>query len=330
MDPDQLAFLRRTAPRIPRLTTAQRRPFWTVIVPTHRRNHFLPQTLGSILAQDPGPERMQIEVMDDDPNSDTRALVRELGRDRIGYTRQPRNVGLFRNANDGIRRARGEWLHILHDDDWTLPGFYAVLEEALAQPRDRFPGAALTTIVVCDEEGRQRVTLPAERADPGLLDDWLVKTATTARVQPPAMVVRRDVYETLGGYHPGLPIAGDWEMFQRIAAHYDWWYEPRATACYREHSVSITGDTKASGRNVSDARAVIEFAQNYLPKALAPTLRRDALRYWAAFAYGTARRMILAGDYQGAANQLIEALRTDPSAPLVNAVITMGNSLKTG
>ena len=330
MQPDQLAFLRRTAPRIPRLRTAARRPFWTVIVPTHRRDHYLPQALGSILAQDPGPDRMQIQVMDDDPASETRALVRRLGGDRIGYTQQRRNVGLVRNVNDGIRRARGEWLHILHDDDWTLPGFYAVLEEALTQARNPAPAAALTTIVVCDEQGRHRVTLPAERPDPGLLDDWVVKTATTAPVQPPALLVRREVYETLGGYHPGLPITGDWEMFQRIAAHYAWWYEPGATACYREHGVSITGDTKQSGRNISDARAAIDFAQHYLPPALAPTLRRDATRFWAAFAYGTARRMIVAGNYQGAANQLIEALRTDPSAPLVNAVITMGNGLKSG
>ena len=41
-----------------------RRPLWSVMIPTFNSAKYLRETLGSVLAQDPGPERMQIEVVD--------------------------------------------------------------------------------------------------------------------------------------------------------------------------------------------------------------------------------------------------------------------------
>src|SRR4051812_23283601 len=41
------------------------RPLWSVMIPTYDCARFLDQTLRSVLAQDPGPAAMQIEVVDD-------------------------------------------------------------------------------------------------------------------------------------------------------------------------------------------------------------------------------------------------------------------------
>ena len=41
------------------------RPKWSVMIPTFNCANYLRQTLESVLAQDPGPEQMQIEVVDD-------------------------------------------------------------------------------------------------------------------------------------------------------------------------------------------------------------------------------------------------------------------------
>jgi glycosyltransferase involved in cell wall biosynthesis len=302
-----------------------------VIIPTYERVHFLPQALKSVLAQDPGPDRMQIEVMDDCSTSkEVEAVVRQIGGDRITYTRQASNVGQFRNVNEGIRRARGRWLHILHDDDWVMPGFYATLEASLGMEQVGAPGAALTTINIHDRQGLLRSTWPAQRNGAGVLEDWLIKTATSVRVQTPAVVVRRDIYEALGGYNPDFPWPGDWEMWQRIAAHYAWWYEPAAIACYRDHETSVTHTAKRTASNMVEIRSVIDYAQHYLPSDIAPAIRDNARRYWAQFAFRTARRLIAAGDFEGGAAQISECLRTDSSPPMVKAVISMADGFKAG
>src|SRR5206468_9339134 len=40
------------------------RPFWSVMIPTYNCGDYLRRTLQSVLAQDPGPDQMQIEVVD--------------------------------------------------------------------------------------------------------------------------------------------------------------------------------------------------------------------------------------------------------------------------
>ena len=63
----------------------QRAPFWSVMIPAYNPSvDYLEQTLRCVLAQDPGPEQMQIEVVDDcSPAVDVAARVREIAGDRI-------------------------------------------------------------------------------------------------------------------------------------------------------------------------------------------------------------------------------------------------------
>src|SRR5438309_6925951 len=85
------------------------RPFWSVMVPTYNRTDLLLRTLGSLLAQDPGPEQMQIEVVDNASTEvDVPSLIAQVdGKGRIGYFRQHKNIGAFRNFHTCIDRARG-------------------------------------------------------------------------------------------------------------------------------------------------------------------------------------------------------------------------------
>ena len=66
------------------------RPLWSVMIPSFNSfPSYLRQTLDSVLAQDPGPEQMQIEVIDDCSNEDDlEALVRECGNGRVSFYRK--------------------------------------------------------------------------------------------------------------------------------------------------------------------------------------------------------------------------------------------------
>ena len=50
---------------LPPVPAGEARPFWSVMIPTYNCAVYLRETLASVLAQDPGPDRMQIEVVDD-------------------------------------------------------------------------------------------------------------------------------------------------------------------------------------------------------------------------------------------------------------------------
>jgi glycosyltransferase involved in cell wall biosynthesis len=68
---------------------------------------------------------MQIEVVDDgSTDADKEALVKQTGKGRVEYYRQPENVGSLRNFETRLNRATGHYIHILHGDDkskkWIL------------------------------------------------------------------------------------------------------------------------------------------------------------------------------------------------------------------
>src|SRR5207253_10172288 len=52
-------------PRIEPVPEGDERPRWSVMIPAYECAGYLVETLESVLAQDPGPDRMQIEVVDD-------------------------------------------------------------------------------------------------------------------------------------------------------------------------------------------------------------------------------------------------------------------------
>ena len=102
------------------------------MIPTYNSAPFLAETLTSVLAQDQGPEQMQIEVVDDASEDDPDEVVAAVGRGRVALPRQPNHSGQHHNLATCIRRSRGDIVHLLHGDDLVLPGFYAALERGFA------------------------------------------------------------------------------------------------------------------------------------------------------------------------------------------------------
>ena len=295
------------------------RPLWSVMIPTYNRTKYLEQTLQSVLEQDPG-EAMQIEVIDNcSTEADLEAVVRRIGQNRVFFYKQPKNIGSVANFTTCIKRAKGHLVHILHDDDLVLPGFYSHLQSAFEQ--EPTIGAAFCRYAHVDESNRQQYLPMLERSTPGIVSNWLERIAVRQLIQPPAIVVRRSVYEKLGGFHPELGYADDWEMWKRIAAHYRVWYEPKTLAYYRVHSSSTTSDLIRSGKNVVDVRKAIEISRAYLPNSIADKLSTKAREDCALFnALGSAYETLTRGDTATTIVQIREALKCSFSLRVIVAV----------
>ena len=283
------------------------------MIPTHDCAPYLRETLASVLAQDPGAELMQIEVVDDASSDRPEAVVEELGAGRVGFFRQPRNVGHVANFNTCLERSRGRVVHLLHGDDCVRDGFYAAMGRVLeAEPT---AGAAFCRYIAIDEHGDWSTIAALEQRAAGLIPDWLEKIAVGQRLQTPCMVVRRDVYERLGGFdRRPRGLGEDWEMWVRIAAHYPVAYEPAPLALYRVHSPSLSGRMLRTGENVRDLRRVIRINREHFPPAQADEIARRALRETAVTCLRRARRLLGAGDTAAMWAQVREAIRSDASA----------------
>ena len=281
------------------------------MIPTYNCASYLRETLASVLSQDPGAGRMQIEVVDDASSDRPDAVVEELGGGRVSFFRQPRNVGHVANFNTCLERSRGRLVHLLHGDDCVREGFYAAIGRLLETEAEA--GAAFCRYIAIDEAGDWSSIAPLEQRSAGVIPGWLQKIAVGQRLQTPCMVVRREVYERLGGFDPRGGFAEDWEMWVRIAADRAVAYEPEPLALYRVHSLSRTGRMLRTGENVRDLRRVIEINREHLAPAEADEITSRALRETATTCLRRARRMLGAGDVDAMWAQVREAVRSDPS-----------------
>lgn len=286
------------------------RPLWSVMIPAYNCAPYLGQAIEGVLQQAPGPERMQIEVVDDDSSDDLAGVVARFGG-RVSLYRQPRNVGNVANFNTCLLRARGHLVHLLHGDDAVRDGFYERLGSALE--RNPEVGAAFCRYSAMDEDGNVTNDSPLEADRPGVLDDWLERIARGQRLQPPCVAVRRRAYERLGGFDNRLVYGEDWEMWTRIAAAYAVWYEPAPLALYRIRGGSVTDRSLKTGDNVADLRRAIAINREVLPPDRSVEIMREALETTALTALRRGRRRLGAGDTEAAASQLRAALVTSRS-----------------
>jgi hypothetical protein len=300
------------------------------MIPTYHCADYLRETLAGVLAQDPGPDVMQIEVVDDcSTQDDPEAVVAELGGGRVDFHRQPRNVGHTANFRTCLLRARGHLVHLLHGDDRVGDGFYRRLQAGFAARPDA--GAAFCRHVIVNAHEGWEWTSPLEREESGVLEGWLERIAERQRIQTPAIVVRRAVYETLGTFDRRLSWVEDWEMWVRIAAHYPVWYEVEPLAVYRMHGASNSGRHTRTGENLRDVRRAVAIVHDYLPAETADAVTRRSLEGWASDVLEhRVPRILDEGDVRTALVQVRGALRCSRSPRVLRLLAPIVRRLARG
>jgi len=239
------------------------RPLWSVIIPTYNCANYLKETLASVLEQDPGEASMEIIVVDDhSTKDDPEAVVKEYGKGRVKFIRQEKNVGKVKNYEAGLRASRGRYIHQLHGDDCVYDGFYKEIEVLFnANPR---AGAAFCRTNYIDYGGRITGVTGMIQNNEGIVPDILEKLYTQQYIQTPSIVVKREVYETIGCFDRRLNCMEDWEMWIRIANNYPIAASNKVLAAYRSHHDNATNSNFKSGTALKTHQLICDIVDGYI------------------------------------------------------------------
>ena len=238
-------------------------PLWSVLIPNYNCAHYLRETLASVLAQDPGEAIMEIIVVDDySTKDDPEAIVKEFGQGRVQFIRQEKNVGKVKNYETGLKASRGRYIHQLHGDDLVYDGFYKEIEVLFnANPR---AGAAFCRTNYIDYGGRITGVTGMIQDNEGIVPDMLEKLYTQQYIQTPSMVVKREVYETIGCFDRRLNCMEDWEMWIRIASNYLIVSSNKVLAAYRSHHNNATNSTFKDGTALKTHQLIFDLVDRYI------------------------------------------------------------------
>ena len=300
-------------PAIPTVPPGVPRPFWSVVIPVVNRPEFFPETLACVLAQWTGAEEMEIIVLDNGSNPPQNEIPDALGRGIVRYCRLPETIPLQENWNTAVSLCRGQWIHLLHNDDYVLPGFYDSFKKSLENCSDSV-GGAFTGHKSITADRRilhtQDHNLGKYR---GIVKGWIKEIGFVNSTSPPSMIIRRAAYEKLGGYRSDILFTCDWELYKRNASFYDWWYEPGLLAHYRRQTNSVTVAENMNGSSGFDHLKAIEIAESYLPPKLCAEITAKSRINHFLWCIDRAKVPLRAGNLDAATNLAIAALKINGS-----------------
>lgn len=201
----------------------------TAIVVAHDGSRWLPGTIEGLRAQTRPPDHI-VAVDNDSRDRSASILQEEFGGDRV--LRLPRDTGFGAAVAQALRRSApsgsslraleaagaggSEWVWLLHDDCAPAPDalerlleaaddnrYAAVLGPKLRDWLDR--RVLLEAGVTIDGGGRRETGLEQREFDQGQYDG----VHEVLAVSSAGALVRRDVWDSLGGFAPELPLCRD-------------------------------------------------------------------------------------------------------------------------
>ena len=183
-------------------------PLVSVIIPTYNRAAWVKEAAASVLDQT--FRDYELMVVDDGSTDATLETLVSLDG-HLKVLRRERRRGVSAARNLGAAVARGDWLAFLDSDDLWLP-------DKLARQVDYLK--AYPELVICQTEEiwmRNGVRVNPPQTHRKMGGDIFLQSLKRCSVSPSAVMLRRRLFEDLGGFDETLPAAEDYDLWLQVA-----------------------------------------------------------------------------------------------------------------
>lgn len=251
------------------------RPKVSVCIDVYNYADYLAEAVHSVLRQD--FTDYELIILDDASSDGSYAIAAQFaaGDRRILARRHAVNLGMIRNRNACLRMARGEYVKILHADDFfsthdALGKMVALL--------DGHPGMSLAACALqSSPPTKPRIPFSSHQPTTGTVAIARCLRERRNLIGPPSgTIFRRD--RALRGFDEEFFNSADWEMWLHLLEQGSLGFLSEPLVSYRRHSRQQTEKDKASLTEAADA---LHLLARYLDKPYLNFSRftRRALRH---------------------------------------------------
>ncbi len=242
-------------------------PLASVCIPAYNCADYIQEAVDSALAQT--YPRLEVVIVDNASIDATSALIDQYRDPRIGFFRNPRNLGMEANWNRCLELARGKYITLLPADDLLAPDAVAARVAVLEEPGRESVVFAYSARQLIDRAGRSLVV--ARFGHRGVVDRArLVRSNVLQGMnvigEPAAVTFRAETAARVGGFSAGLPYLIDLDYWVRLLAYGDAYAFPGAQCSFRlsgdNTSVRLGRLRRENYLTMIDRMAKLPYAKN--------------------------------------------------------------------
>ena len=189
---------------------APRQSLVSIVLPTYKRAHVLPDAIRSVLRQT--YKNLELIIVDDNSPDDTATVVKSFDDARIRYVKNDPNLKLPRALNKGFSLANGAYLTWTSDDNVFADNAIEKMVDALHAKDCEFVYADYYLFADLDAAGN-----PLDARHERLSNKLQLEKSNHIGA---CFLYTRKVYEEVGEYDPELFLVEDYDYFIRIAKRF--------------------------------------------------------------------------------------------------------------
>jgi len=231
--------------------TVSAEPLVTIAVPSYNQGRYLNDALASIFQQE---LPVEVFVMDGGSSDNSLDVIKSWEGHLAGW-RSHKDRGQAAAINEGISRGKAPYVCWLNSDDYFMPGGLARLVKELEKHADA-PAAYGRAWNMIEKSGSRHPVWVEPFSERRL--------ALRCIVSQPATLIRRSVWEGVGGVDENLYMAMDYDLWWRVfksagSLH----FVDEFVAANREHSETKTKTFRR--RHYREAMAVVRRHHGRVP-----------------------------------------------------------------
>jgi glycosyltransferase involved in cell wall biosynthesis len=220
------------------------KPLVSVAIYTRNRPELLQRVLGSILgAAAPVAGEVEVAVSDGSDDATAGEVVHKLMAGWPGGYQYVHNVpplGIVENMNKAVEISTGEWVQLLGDDDYLLPGAGAAMVRAAGKAPAGEP-VLLFGVTIVDADGLRRRDQPVRHGRYLSPEAALRRLlSNSAFVREPAVLMRRSALEQAGMFNTKAGLSPDTDMWVRLLSRHGVRLVPVSTVALTIHEGAAT------------------------------------------------------------------------------------------
>jgi glycosyltransferase involved in cell wall biosynthesis len=268
-------------------------PKVSVIIPNYNHAPYLQQRIQSVLDQT--FQDFDLIYLDDASTDNSNAVFAEFEpHQRIIAIYNYRNSGSpFKQWNKGVRATEGEYIWIAESDDVAHPDFLANLVPIL----DCNPHVGLVYSQSCQIDRNNVVIAETLRywAEDLSPDRWNRDFITGGMTEcqkylifkntipnASAVLIRRSIYEVIGGAEESLFLTGDWMTWIRMLLRSDMAFCAQVLNSFRTHRSSVSSQSILNGTQTYESLLIRQTLEQFavIPPEIIAKIKEELIGDW--------------------------------------------------